>query len=220
VFKNTQTIPILERKIKKRFKRRNNFVKSPLLKTAVSALFHLKSHFLNAARLFPFLITTLVLINPLPIKAQFISATLGINGLTCSLCSYSVEREIEKLDFVDHVTMDLNQNIVAIVFKPNQAVRMKEVVDAVYKAGFSVGYTQALFSFQTISIGEDFSFQYEGDRYELLDENIQDLKGEQVIRFIDKKYTLPKNYKVWESKIKSNTQKMPKPRIFVYHIIR
>jgi copper chaperone CopZ len=176
---------------------------------------------LKKYRRFFLLLIGLLVVDHTTLKAQFISATLGINGLTCSLCSYSVERELKKLDCIEQVTMDLNQNIATIRFKPNKVVRMKEVVDAVYKAGFSVGYTQALFSFNTVTIDEFFSFSYEGDRYKLINGSSQALQGEHVIQFIDKKYLVPKIYKTWEAQIKNNTKTMPSTpaSTHVYHII-
>lgn len=140
------------------------------------------------------------------VKAQFVSATLGINGLTCSLCSYGVERELKKLDFIESVHMDLNQNIASIIFIPNKVVKMNEVVTAVYNAGFSVGYTQAVFSFDSISVDENSSFLYQGDLYTIIDKQTQDLDQEKIIRFVNKKFVEPKEYKKWEAKIKASAK--------------
>jgi len=147
-------------------------------------------------------------------KAQFISATLGINGLTCSLCSFGVERELYKLDFIEQVKMDLNQNIATILFKSNNNVYMKKLIAAVYDAGFSVGYTQAVFSFDSISVDQKFSFLYQGERYNIIDHGSQNVTGEQIIRFLDKNFVVQKEYKIWEEKIKLSNKKTPA----LYHI--
>ena len=52
---------------------------------------------------------------------QFNSATIHINGLTCSACSFAVQRSISTIDFVERIDMDLNENIAMIVFKKNKA---------------------------------------------------------------------------------------------------
>ncbi len=158
---------------------------------------------------FSFLLLWMILFIPNNINAQFISATLGIHGLTCSLCSYGVEREIDKLDFVENIQMDLNQNIATIVFRKDKPVHMKDLVSAVYKAGFSVGYTQALFSFDQLTIEEQLYFTYQGNQYFILERKTETLKGEHIVRFIDKKYVINKEFKLWEEKINLNNKRMP-----------
>ncbi len=153
-----------------------------------------------------FLIQLCSFFNGSHVKAQFVSATIGINGLTCSLCSFGVERELKKLDFIESVRMDLNQNIASILFIPNKVVKMNEVVKAVYNAGFSVGYSQAVFSFDSISVDKNSSFLYQGDHYTIINIEAQELKQEKIIRFVNKKFVEPKEYKKWEAKIKTSTK--------------
>ena len=151
-------------------------------------------------------------------KAQFVSATLGINGLTCSLCSYNVEQEISKLEYVETIKMDLNQNIAQIKFAKGIPVHMKDVVNAVYKAGFSVGYTQAIFSFDSISITNNNFFVYLNDTYLFVNKVTTPLKGEVALKFIDKKFVEPNIYNFWEKQIRSSQQSSSK-NTTVYHIL-
>ena len=147
-------------------------------------------------------------------KAQFISATLGINGLTCSLCSYNVEQEISKLEYVETIKMDLNQNIAQIKFAKGVQVNMKDVVSAVYKAGFSVGYTQAIFSFDSISITNNNSFIYLNDTYRFINDLTTPLNGQVVLKFLDKKFMEPKKYKSWEKQIQLIQQASAKTKSY------
>lgn len=203
----------IREKDKKRFKTRNIFLNSPFSKTPMKAFLIKKT---RQSLLLLFLVLFLI-----PgVKAQFISASLGIHGLTCSLCSYGVEREIEKLDFVESVDMDLNQNIATIRFQKGKAVVIKDLVESVYKAGFSVGYTQALFSFDQLRIDNEAFFTYEGAEYFILENKSESLKGEHIIRFIDKKYVVPKEFNVWKEKIKlNNKQKSSSKNTVTYQII-
>ncbi len=63
-------------------------------------------------------------------NAQFISAIVGIDGLTCSACSYATEKSILKLIFVDSVYMELDKNIATVFFK--KIMRFVEVFWAKY----------------------------------------------------------------------------------------
>ena len=70
--------------------------------------------------------------------AQIQSAELGVNGLTCSQCSRSVEMKLNKLKFVQKVTMDLEHTNAKILFKKDQQVDLNAIAKAVRDAGFSV----------------------------------------------------------------------------------
>ncbi|MDB5256540.1 MAG: hypothetical protein JWM14_1235 [Chitinophagaceae bacterium] len=141
---------------------------------------------------------------PVVSKAQFISATLGINGLTCSMCSYAVQTELERLPFVEKATLNLNTNIAIILFKTGQKVNIRQVVEAVYKAGFSVGYTEADFIFNEQEVSDQFIFSYDGFHYQFLKPAQLVLNGKTTLKFIDKKYLRKKAYSFWEPMIKES----------------
>ena len=63
---------------------------------------------------------------------------IGVNGLHCSACTYSVEQAIRKLDFVRLVKMDLNQREGSIYFQEAAKIDYAALAKAVFDAGFSV----------------------------------------------------------------------------------
>lgn len=77
--------------------------------------------------------------------ARFTSAVIGIDGLTCSACSFSTEQSIRKLDFVENVNMELNENMATITFKKDKEISIDAIVRRVYAAGFSVRSVKAIF---------------------------------------------------------------------------
>jgi copper chaperone CopZ len=72
--------------------------------------------------------------------SKIVSAEIGVNGLTCSMCSRSVELAIKKLDFVEGVEMDLEKAHAIIKFKPEAIIDFKKIAKAVKDAGFSVRF--------------------------------------------------------------------------------
>ena len=50
------------------------------------------------------------------------SITLKVNGLTCSMCSLSVKKNIEKVYFVDNVDANIEEVTYDIQFKKNYYV--------------------------------------------------------------------------------------------------
>lgn len=97
---------------------------------------------------------------------QYIS--IGVNGLTCSMCTRSVEMSIRKLDFVDRVVMDLENTEGVVYLKRDGNVDLRKVAKAITNAGFSVRFMRIQVDFNSpvtdvcFSIGPD-SFQLIGE---------------------------------------------------------
>lgn len=135
------------------------------------------------------------------------------------MCSYAVQTELERLPFVEKTSLDLNTNIALIKFKADQKVDMRQVVNAVYKAGFSVAYTEADFVFNQIALSDLFSFSYDGFKYQFLKPTPLLLNGKTTLKFIDKKYLRKKDYNFWSPMIKERLKGTPKTDTDVlYHV--
>lgn len=63
---------------------------------------------------------------------------IGINGLHCSACTFSVEKSLRKLDFVRVVSMDLNERNGIVYLEEDSKVDYQALAKAVEEAGFSV----------------------------------------------------------------------------------
>jgi len=73
------------------------------------------------------------------VAAQDIAHVLiGVDGLHCSACSYSVEKSLKKLDFVSVIRMDLNARRAEVFFKDEAKVDFSDLAKAVERSGFSV----------------------------------------------------------------------------------
>jgi copper chaperone CopZ len=124
-------------------------------------------------------------------EAQFQKAGLGINGLTCSQCSRSVEMQLRKLSFVQDVRMDLEHTEGVITFKENKPVNIKAIAQAVKDAGFSLRYLDADIKMEGIEIAENGCFQLYGDAYYMLRGTAKD-KTALKLRFLGKDF-MPKS---------------------------
>src|SRR5690606_37128157 len=80
---------------------------------------------------------------PWTVNAQITSFQFGVNGLTCSQCSRSVEMQLNKLDFVDSVQLDLEQTVGRIVPKAGAQVQPGYIAKAIKDAGFSIRFLTA-----------------------------------------------------------------------------
>lgn len=99
------------------------------------------------------------------VRAQFMQASVGVNGLTCSQCSRSVEMQLRKLPFVKEVSMDLSRTEGIIRFRDKQPVSISAIARAVKDAGFSVRYLEADIDPATVQLSGKGCFQLNGDAY-------------------------------------------------------
>jgi len=88
-------------------------------------------------------------------RAQIVRAEVGVNGLTCSQCSRSVEMELRKLPFVQKVDMNLEHTSGIVLFKPGTRVSVDKLTRAVVNAGFSTRFVRLTFDFKAIHPGTE-----------------------------------------------------------------
>lgn len=145
-----------------------------------------------AAKIFVAILLLLAL--PGMCRAQFIKADIGINGLTCSQCSRSVEIELKKLEFVQSVAMDLEHTQGTIIFREKTKVNIAAIAKAVKNAGFSVRYLKAALGTEQAKV-DGQCFKYRGDAYNLLKPSEA---GIVTLQFIGKEYMPAKELKQYK----------------------
>jgi copper chaperone CopZ len=87
---------------------------------------------------------TLVLISVLWLPLVAWSAdreivNVGVTGLACPFCAYSVEKSIGKLAGVDSVTVNLAANEVRVVMQAEHTANLEQIKLAIVNAGFTPG---------------------------------------------------------------------------------
>ena len=150
----------------------------------------------------------LVIFLPWIAKCQFKSASIGINGLTCSMCSRSVEISLVKLDFIDRVVMDLNSNQCDIFFNEDEHVSVDKIAQAVIDAGFSVAYLNAWFDFNGKSISTDSCWNYAYDTYQFLNIKQPKLEGKMNLKFIGTNFLSRGEMKKWKTQLSEAKKKL------------
>jgi copper chaperone CopZ len=144
------------------------------------------------------------LLSSLVSYSQFISAEIGINGLTCSACSRSVELSLRKLEFVQEVQMNLENTLGTITFKPGSKVNIERIAKAVINAGFSVRYLTAVLKTDTaIATSNNYCFTYGNDTYQFVRVTAKSLQNNITLKFIGKEFLSSKEYKNWKEDLNS-----------------
>lgn len=163
-------------------------------------------------------IILLIYLIPAIIHAQFKSATIGIDGLTCSACSYGVEQSIRKLEFVAGIKTDLNNTTATIEFSTGN-ISMNEVVKKIYQSGFSVRFTKAVCYLDKKEITEGDTLLLNGTTYYILESKLKEVAGEVEMEFIGDHFSSKKITQSWQHKIKMAKMKNPLLSADTYFIL-
>lgn len=147
--------------------------------------------------------------------AQFNSATIHINGLTCSACSFAVQRSISTIDFVERIEMDLNENIAMIVFKKNKAIDPSKLIQGVKNAGFTVAKLELNYSTQNTSLSTRDCFTEGGTRYLIVDDTDTTFQGDVTFKLIHKSIVPKKEYKKYNKQVHQLSYETCKPNFLL-----
>lgn len=147
--------------------------------------------------------------------AQFTVAEIGVNGLTCSQCSRSVEMSLLKLDFIKDVQMNLENTVGKITFKKDAEVNLKKIAKAVIDAGFSVGYLKVVYSFNSLDIAGNIPFKNATGEYCFVNTDLKKLHGDVLLTVINKEFMPKRDYKKWKEAIKKGCGDTKKETYYV-----
>jgi len=127
---------------------------------------------------------------------------VGVNGLTCSACTRSVEMSLRQLDFIDSVAMSLENTEGMIYTKKILPVDFTRIAKAVTDAGFSVRFLHAHFSLNNNNIAIDPSgcFQMDGHNFQWI--NFRPSTVRATFEFIDSPFLPGNEYSKWKKKLK------------------
>jgi len=153
-------------------------------------------------------------------QAQVQWSTVGIDGLTCSQCFYSVEQSIRSLSNVKDVAMNLNGSEAKVKQSIKSYNEILKIGEQVNKAGFSV-------RFLTITVKIDTSFNISTSKITnhigsllLLNNTMLNSDSLYTFQIIDSRFCKKNVYKQWGSSIKSHQLKNGKDpnNIFVIEV--
>lgn len=129
---------------------------------------------------------------------QFLSAVATIDGLTCSMCSRSVEKSIQQLDFIESVEMDLNTNQATVVFKDDLPIKLESISKKIEDAGFSLREFQVWVQLPQMSL-ENYAVHRIGN-YALQFVNVEkkEVEGKMLLKLVGNEFMCRKKWKEWK----------------------
>ena len=136
--------------------------------------------------------------------AQVQRFEVGVNGLTCSACSRTVEVSLRKLPFVKDVQMNLEHTEGQIFIKENTTIDIAKIAKAVVDAGFSVRYLRGSYTVNNLSTSPGTCVEVFGNKFVFVKSADKALNGSVTIQFIGDKYMPKKEAKHWQPLLKDN----------------
>ncbi len=126
--------------------------------------------------------------------AQVTDVSLKASGLTCSMCSNSINRSLKTLDFISKIDPDIKTYTFEIDFKPNSIVDFDLIKKKVESAGFSVSGFVATLLFDSVPVSNRQPVSIAGLKFLFTSTKYQQLNGLQKIKILDKGFVPPKEY--------------------------
>ena len=127
--------------------------------------------------------------------AQISKAEIVATGLTCSMCSNAINKQLKSLTDVDSVVIDLNTNTFVVHLKKEAIISPRVLKEKVEKAGFFVGSMIVTMNFDNTDISENIKVEKEGVALVIIDSKSKVLHGETRAKIMDKGYVTQKEYK-------------------------
>jgi copper chaperone CopZ len=128
-------------------------------------------------------------------SAQVTRVSLQASGLTCSMCSNSINKALKTLDFVLKVDADIKTYTFEIFFKPNSDVDFDVIKKKVENAGFTVTGFVATIVFNNAQVKNSQVVTIEDKTLLFVNMKEQSLNGVKKVKILDKGFVSPKEYK-------------------------
>lgn len=126
---------------------------------------------------------------------QIQKAEIVATGLTCSMCSNAINKQLKSLEGVDKVETDLNTNTFTVILKPGHAITPATLKNSVEKAGFFVGSMVITLTLDQVVPKDNAAIEAKGTTLVFVDSKEKVLDGETKLKIQDKGYVTQKEYK-------------------------
>jgi len=141
------------------------------------------------------ILIAILMISVFKADAQFTKAELVVNGLTCSMCSFATQKQLQTIDFIDSIGTDLNHTTFILYFKKNADISSALIKKKVEDAGFSVGSLVYTASFDNVKVENNYHYSHKSTLYHFMNVKSQTLNGLVKVKIIDKGFISDKDYK-------------------------
>lgn len=131
----------------------------------------------------------------IPASAQVTKVSLKASGLTCSMCSNSINKALKTLDFIEKIDADVKTYTFEISLKANSSVDFDLIRKKVEGAGFAVSSFVAYMQFRNTKINNNQPVILGDKTIQFVNSTEQLLDGIAAVKIINKGFLSAKEYR-------------------------
>ena len=128
-------------------------------------------------------------------QSQISKVKIQASGLTCSMCSNSINKALKSVDYVDNIVANIKNSTFEITFKPDAKVNFDQLKKKVEAAGFFVAKFEANVNFDHLNVSDESHVELFGTMFHFMNVGERKLNNETVVRVIDKGFVTQKEFK-------------------------
>lgn len=129
------------------------------------------------------------------LSAQISKAEIIATGLTCSMCSNAINKQLTSLPEVAKVETDLNTNTFMVYIKKDSKITPKILKENIEKTGFFVGSMVLTMQFEDLKTEDNLSITINNLSLVFIDKEAKILNGETKVKILNKGFITQKEFK-------------------------
>lgn len=150
-------------------------------------------------------------------SAQINKAEIVATGLTCSMCSNAIYKQLQKIPSTEKVETNLNTNTFTVYLKKGNQTKPLELKENIEKAGFFVGSMIVYLPSESLKSKSETTLGQTKTSFVFLEGNAKIDKGQTKVKIIDKGYLTAKEFKK-QSKVYAKKTNLSNSSADVYHV--
>jgi copper chaperone CopZ len=127
--------------------------------------------------------------------AQVTKVSIQASGLTCSMCSNSINKSLKSIDFVENVKPNIKTSTFEVTFKQGAKVDFDQLKKKVEDAGFTVANFVAAVNFNNVEVKNNQPVKVGDKTFYIINAKDQALDGNTQVKIVDKGFVSGKEFK-------------------------
>ena len=142
-----------------------------------------------------YILLCFVLIVTMSSYAQITKAEIIATGLTCSMCSNAINKQLKSMDEVANVSTNLNTNTFTVTLKQNSTLTANTLKESVEKTGFFIGSMVLTIDLGTVKIAENEKLTKRSGTYVFVNGGDKAIEGLVKVQVLNEGFVTKKEFK-------------------------
>lgn len=141
------------------------------------------------------LVSAFVFLASLSAPAQISKAEIIATGLTCSMCSNAINKQLKSMAEVENVAVDLNTNTFTVSLKENNTLTPNVLKENIEKTGFFIGSMVLTIDLGTTKIEESKAVKKQSGTYVFVNGGDKTIDGAIKVQVLNDGFVTKKEFK-------------------------